>query len=176
MVVLIGLMGTGKTTVGRKLANFTGLKFVDSDEMIEARSGRKVREIFSELGESEFRRLEAVALGQACSDDVDIVLAVAGGAILSRENRELLKSSTKNIVWLDASTPTLVERTGAGQHRPLLADDPVGMLTKMRSDRESLYAEIATHKVVTESRDADQVVAEIVRLCEIGDIAKAAKK
>jgi len=176
MIVLIGLMGSGKTTVGRKLAGFMKTKFVDSDELVEAKTGRKVREIFSDLGEGEFRRLESEVLRDVCGERNDIVLAVAGGAILSKENRELLKSTANNIVWLDAPTPTLVERTGVDQHRPLLDGDPSGTLTKMRADRERLYAEIASQKIATESLDADQVATEILRVCKIDHDAKSARK
>ena len=165
LIVLVGLMGSGKTTVGRQLAKKLSLKFVDSDELVEERAKSTVREIFAQLGEPEFRRLESEALQTACVGGESKVLAVAGGAVLAEANRTLLLKNAKCIVWLDAPTSTLVDRTRRAKHRPLLDNDPTSSLNKMRQDREDLYRQIATHVVATASLSINQVVDRIVEQC-----------
>ncbi len=165
LIVLVGLMGSGKTTVGRELAKKLNLGFADSDELVEKRVKISVREIFTEKGEPEFRRLETEALIEACAKDEPMVLAVAGGAVVSDKNRKLLVERARCVVWLDAPTSTLVGRTGRAKHRPLLDGDPVATLNRMRSDRESLYQQIATHKVATQSLSVSQVVERVIEQC-----------
>ena len=167
MIVLIGLMGTGKTTVGRALASRLNLVFRDSDEAVEKTAKTSVREIFENQGEEIFRKLESQALIDLCDARSSIVLAVAGGAIIAQSNRDLLQKNAQCIVWLDAPTPTLISRTGRGKHRPLLDGDPVGSLNQMRLDREPLYQQLATHHLVTQSLTIDEVVERIISLCSL---------
>lgn len=167
LIVIIGLMGSGKTTVGRELAKKLKVSFADSDELVEERAKLSVREIFSKFGEPEFRRFETDAIRFAISDNEPKVLAVAGGAVLADINRDLLAENSRCIVWLDAPTSTLVGRTGRAKHRPLLDGDATGALNKMRVDRERLYQQIATHKVATQSRSVSQVVAEVLKVCKL---------
>ena len=167
MIVLIGLMGSGKTTVGRALASRLNLVFRDSDEAVEKTAKTSVREIFENQGEEIFRKLESQALIDLCDARTSIVLAVAGGAIIAQSNRDLLQKNAQCIVWLDAPTPTLISRTGRGKHRPLLDGDPVGSLNKMRLDREPLYQQLATHHLVTQSLTIDEVVERIISLCSL---------
>ena len=167
MIVLIGLMGSGKTTVGRALASRLNLVFRDSDEAVEKTAKTSVREIFESQGEEIFRKLESQALIDLCDARSSIVLAVAGGAIIAQSNRDLLQKNAQCIVWLDAPTPTLISRTGRGKHRPLLDGDPVGSLNKMRLDREPLYQQLATHHLVTQSLTIDEVVERIISLCSL---------
>lgn len=169
LIVLVGLMGSGKTTVGRELAQQLQLKFADSDELVEKSAKLSVREIFSDKGETEFRRLETEALVVACASTEAMVLAVAGGAVVSESNRNLLVRRARCIIWLDAPTATLIARTGRAKHRPLLDGDPVGALTTMRSSRESFYQQIATHKVATQSLSVAQVVEAVVGLCGLSN-------
>ena len=167
MIVLIGLMGSGKTTVGRALASRLNLVFRDSDEAVEKTAKTSVREIFENQGEEIFRKLESQALIDLCDARSSIVLAVAGGAIIAQSNRDLLQKNAQCIVWLDAPTPTLISRTGRGKHRPLLDGDPVGSLNQMRLDREPLYQQLATHHLVTQSLTIDEVVERIISLCSL---------
>ena len=167
MIVLIGLMGSGKTTVGRALASRLNLVFRDSDEAVEKTAKTFVREIFENQGEEIFRKLESQALIDLCDARSSIVLAVAGGAIIAQSNRDLLQKNAQCIVWLDAPTPTLISRTGRGKHRPLLDGDPVGSLNQMRLDREPLYQQLATHHLVTQSLTIDEVVERIISLCSL---------
>ena len=167
MIVLIGLMGSGKTTVGRALASRLNLVFRDSDEAVEKTAKTSVREIFENQGEEIFRKLESQALIDLCDARSSIVLAVAGGAIIAQSNRDLLQKNAQCIVWLDAPTPTLISRTGRGKHRPLLDGDPIGSLNKMRLDREPLYQQLATHHLVTQSLTIDEVVERVISLCSL---------
>ncbi len=175
LIVLIGLMGSGKTSVGRALAKKLNFKFADSDELVEKIVKLSVREIFTQMGEVEFRRLESSALAEACRCTQPTVLAVAGGAILRQENRTLLKDHAKCIVWLDAPTSTLVGRAGRAKHRPLLDADPVGQLNQMRIDRESLYQQIATNKIATASFNVAEVVNHVIETCKLS-VAETAVK
>lgn len=175
LIVLVGLMGSGKTTVGRELAKKLNLQFSDSDELIEKSAKLSVREIFVEKGEPEFRRLESEALVVACANTESMVMAVAGGAVVSDSNRALLVSHAHCIVWLDAPTSTLVGRTGRAKHRPLLDGDPVGALNQMRTNRESFYQQIATHKISTQLLTVAQVVDKIVEQCGLTNVLGMSK-
>ena len=162
-VVLVGLMGSGKTTVGRLLAARLGRPFLDSDEQVEARTGRTVREIFETDGEKAFRRLEAAALADAAARPAPAVIAAAGGVVLDPGNRDLLRS-TGTIVWLRADAHRLVDRAVAGAHRPLLAEDPEGALLQMQSDRRPLYEAVADHVVDVGDRTPEQLAEHIEAL------------
>ena len=175
MIVLIGLMGSGKTTVGRTLASKLNLRFADSDQAVEKTAKISVREIFARDGEAAFRQLESQALAALCAGKSAMVLAVAGGAIVAEANRELLQRNARCIVWLDAPTTTLVLRTGRGRHRPLLDGDPVGSLNKMRKDREDIYQQLATHHIFTQSLSINAVVSEIIVKCKLSLVDKVSK-
>ena len=158
-VVLVGLMGSGKSSVGRRLARRLGLPFADSDELVERAAGRSVREIFAERGEAAFRDLERRAVAAAGGG----VFAVAGGAVLDEGSRAALRARATHVVWLDAPTPELVRRTGRAAHRPALDDDASGTLAAMRAAREALYRDLATLRVDTAGRDLDEVTDAVVR-------------
>lgn len=163
-VVLVGLMGAGKTTVGRLLADRLARRFVDSDELIEAATGRTVREIFATDGEPAFRALETAALRDALDADEPAVIAAAGGVVLAEENRRALVDSDAVVVWLEAELALLTDRALTGEHRPLLDDDPAGTLRRMAADRAPWYSEVAGHRVDTSGRAPADVVDEIVAL------------
>lgn len=141
-VALIGMMGAGKTTVGRALAQLLGCAYVDSDEQVEAATGRTVPEILDGDGEAAFRAEEARALAAALEADGPLVVSVAGGAVLDAESRRRLREGA-TIVWLRAEVSTLASRVGAGAGRPLLGDDPAGNLARLYEARAPLYAELA---------------------------------
>src|SRR5262245_53142553 len=113
-------MGSGKSTVGRALASRLGRPLFDSHEMIEARTGRTVREIFRADGEDAFRTIETQVLIEALSSPVKSVIAAAGGVVLRAENRAALRDSGSRVVWLCADPSLLVERVKSSGHRPLL--------------------------------------------------------
>jgi shikimate kinase len=162
-LVLVGMMGTGKTTVGRLVAERLGRPFVDSDEQIEARAGRTVREIFEQDGEAAFRRLEADALADALADPRPSVIAAAGGVVLDPLNRRALRRAG-TVVWLRADPEILVERVRAGDHRPLLADNPLGALRRLADQRVDLYGEVADAVVDVDAADPAQVAERLAGL------------
>ena len=165
-VVLIGMMATGKTSVGRIVADALALPLFDSDEQIEARTGRTVREIWREDGEPVFRTLEAEALADALGSGTPSVVAAAGGVVLAEENRKRLADAHATVFWLDAQPATLVERLRAAgdEHRPLLDDDLEGTLERMYRERRPLYQEVADHVVDVDGRSRDDVATEILAL------------
>ena len=163
-VVLVGMMGSGKTTVGRELAARLDRPFFDSDEMIEARTGHTVAELFESIGESGFRAEEAAALAEGLADPVASVIAAAGGTVLDPTNRRLIRQAGAAgglVVWLHADVAVLARRVVSGTHRPLLEEDPAGTLERLSLVREPLYAEVADLRL--ESDDpVDELVARLV--------------
>ena len=162
-VVFVGMMGVGKTTIARVVADRLGRRVFDSDAVIESRYGRTVREIFAADGEAAFRALETEVLLEALASTEPLVIAGAGGVVLSETNREALKSSGAKVVWLCADPATLVDRVKGGGHRPLLDDDPAGTLQRMFRDREALYREVADAIVLVDNRSISEVVEAVLR-------------
>jgi shikimate kinase len=148
-VVLVGMMGVGKTTVGRKLASLLGLPFVDADEEIERAAQMTIPEIFAQYGEAHFRdgerRVIARLVGDA--DSGRKILATGGGAFVDPETRRLLLDRAAT-VWIDSDVDTLVERVGRKDHRPLLRQgNPREILTRLREDRAPFYSQAPIHVV-----------------------------
>ena len=161
-LVLVGLMGSGKTTVGRLLAERLHRPFFDSDEMVEARTGRTVREIFETDGEAAYRPLETEALLEALAASEPAVIAAAGGVVVSPVNRAALKDRAGEVVWLRASPLLLVDRALRQDHRPLLEHDPMGTLAHMAADRTPLYTEVADRIVDIDGLSPTEVADRIV--------------
>ena len=163
-LVLVGLMATGKSTVGGVLAAALDRPLFDSDAQVEATTGRTVREIWQNDGETAFRRFETAALTEALAAERPSVIAGAGGVVLAEENRILLAADHVDVVWLRARPETLIARVTAAAdgHRPLLDDDPTGMLERMEADRRSLYESVADRIVDVDDRSPDAVAAEIL--------------
>jgi shikimate kinase len=157
------MMGAGKTTVGRRLARALGRPFIDSDQQIEARTGRTVREIFESDGEPAFRALEAEALTEALATPSPSIIAAAGGTVLREENRDRMRGAG-TVVWLRADPSVLADRVRNGVHRPLLAEDPVATLARLDGQRRDLYAEVADHIVDTTDRAPEDVLAELITI------------
>jgi shikimate kinase len=160
-LVLIGMMGSGKSTVGRIVAARLGRPLRDSDDDIELSTGRTVREIFETDGEDVFRTLESQVLADALSSPTPLVIAAAGGVVLREENRVRLRDHACT-VWLRAEPQVLAERVEPGDHRPLLADDPAGVLRKLSEERRHLYEEAADHVVDIDGLDPDAVAERVL--------------
>jgi shikimate kinase len=145
-IYLVGLMGAGKTTVGRQLARRLGRRFVDVDHEIVERTGVSIPTIFEIEGEEGFRRREAQAIAELTSV-TDVVLATGGGVVLNPENRNRLHD-TGWVVYLNVPPALLYERTRHDRNRPLLrVPDPKAKLEELHAIRDPLYREIA-HLVV----------------------------
>jgi shikimate kinase len=162
-LVLVGMMGSGKSTVARVLAERLHRSVLDSDDMIERRTGRTVREIFAADGEPAFRAIETEVLSDALQSTEPCIIAAAGGVVLSEANRAALRSSGARVVWLCADPATLVDRVKGAGHRPLLDADPAGTLRRMFSEREHLYREVADAIVLVDGRSVAEVVEAVLR-------------
>lgn len=160
-VFLVGPMGVGKSTIGRRLAALLQRRFVDSDHEIERRTGARIPLIFEIEGEDGFRRREAAVIAEL-SAAPDTVMATGGGAVLNEGTRALLRSRG-TVVYLHADLEVLVERTCRDRNRPLLqTDDPRTRLEQIMREREPLYRAVADIIVDTSARNPDRVAREII--------------
>jgi shikimate kinase len=160
-LILVGMMGAGKTTVGRLLAARLEWDYLDSDAQVIDRTGRTVPELFAEVGEAGFRAEEARALAEALSGDRPIVVSAAGGVVLSESNRDLIRGAG-TVVWLRADPGLLARRVGRGEGRPLLGEDPAAALVELDRVRRPLYEAVAAVTVDVDDLTADRVVAEVL--------------
>ena len=159
-LVLVGMMGAGKTTVGRRLAQRLGRRFLDSDDEIEKAANMSIEEIFASHGEGEFRSGEARVIARILREN-DIVLATGGGAFVNAETRELVKSSAISI-WLKADFEVLFQRVSRRSNRPLLKTaDPRQSLRTLIEARYPIYAE-ADITVVSREVPKEVVAADVV--------------
>ena len=163
-VYLVGLRGSGKTTVGRRLAELLGLPFADQDALVEERAGKPISRIFAEDGEEAFRRLEGEVLEELAAGG-PVVVATGGGVVLRSENRRLLRRGLT--VYLQAPPELLARRISAdpstGSRRPPLTDrgDPAGEMHLLHEQRDGLYREVA-RRTVDASRPLEEVVQAVL--------------
>ncbi|MBV2350702.1 shikimate kinase [Synechococcus sp. HK05] len=157
---LVGMMGSGKSTAGRHLAELLGYRFLDADSSIEQVAGRSIPEVFASEGEAGFRALEAAVLNQIASWH-SLVVATGGGVVTRPDNWGQLHQGV--VIWLDAPEALLLERLSSDPTpRPLLqADDPAARLTALLAERRPLYAQADLH-IVQDGRAADQVAVQIL--------------
>ncbi|MDC0769647.1 shikimate kinase [Streptomyces sp. HD] len=154
VVVLVGPMGVGKSTVGRLLAERLGVGYRDTDDDIVAEQGRTIAEIFVDEGEPAFRAIEKQAVHRALAEH-DGILALGGGAILDAETRESLDGL--RVVYLSMDVEEAVKRTGLNAARPLLAVNPRKQWRELMEARRHLYEGIATAVVATDGRTPEEV-------------------
>ena len=160
-IFLVGMMGAGKTTIGKALARVLHREFIDLDHELEARCGVRIPVIFEIEGEQGFRKRECQVLDD-CTVQPNLVMATGGGAVLSEENRRALKSRGI-VVYLRASVEELFRRTSRDRNRPLLATaDPKATLRGLLEMREPLYESVADVVVDTGTTSVNHLVAQLV--------------
>lgn len=162
-VVLIGPMGAGKSTVARRLGAHWDVGVRDTDQDIEATTGKTVQEIFVDEGEARFRELEVDAVAAALAEH-DGVLALGGGAVLAEATQQALRGHV--VVYLEVGLADAVKRVGLGHGRPLLLGNVRARVMKLLEERGPIYTAVATHTVDTNGRTPDDVAAEIIRSVE----------
>jgi shikimate kinase len=161
-LILIGFMGSGKTSVGKKLAIKSERQFIDLDREIEREQRCSIAELFERVGEIGFRDIERDVLGHV-EPARGLVVSCGGGIVLRDENRTLLPE-LGIVVWLHAQPGVLFERVSRADHRPLLnVDNPRARFDQLLADREALYRAVAHLEVDTSGMDHDQVTSEILR-------------
>lgn len=165
-IYLVGPMGAGKTTIGRRIAEIKGMSFVDSDYEVEKRTGVDISFIFDMEGEDGFRKREREMIAEL-SEQPNTVMATGGGAVLDESTRDLL-SARGVVVYLETSLEQQLARTRKSNNRPLLegSDDIEATLTALMEERDPLYRSIADIVVVTGEQQARRLAREIVEQLE----------
>ena len=164
MLWLIGMMGSGKTEVGREAAALAGVEFTDVDDRVAAAAGQGIADIFTGLGEAAFRELEAVAIAALGAAGGDRVVATGGGAVLRPDNVAVMRAAGI-VVWLDAPVAGLAARIGDGAGRPLLAGTGVvEALARIAAERREHYRAAAHHRIDTSGLGVAAAAGEVVRV------------
>lgn len=159
-IILIGPMGSGKSTVGKALALKMGAEFRDTDVLIEAQSGKSVSEIFTEEGEDQFRAIEKAVLRSELLAD-GAVLALGGGAPISIDAQSALRAVSSKVVYLNISLSTVVPRIGLNRDRPLLLANPRGQWQTLMDQRRPIYESIADIVIDVDGKSVEDIVIEI---------------
>jgi len=161
-IILIGSMGAGKSTIGRRLAARLKLPCVDLDQIIVEQAGKSIPSIFEDEGEGAFRVLESQCLKDVCSDGVAKIIATGGGVVLTEDNRDIMQQSGF-VVWLDASAETLARRIRGDSNRPLLHGvNPLQRAKELDAQRRPLYKNCADLRIDTAVLRVPQSVKVIV--------------
>lgn len=166
-IILIGYMGSGKTTIGKNLAKQKNYRFVDTDEMIVEQQHRSINEIFAKDGEQAFRDMETAFLRQLIAEKKErMIISTGGGMPLRAENRQLLSQLGK-VVYLKASPQTIYDRIKGDTTRPLLqGENPRKRIAEMIAAREPLYMEGAMFVVDVNALKQSEATLEIIEKCE----------
>ena len=168
LISLIGLPGSGKTTVGRQLSRRLRVPFLDSDAVVEQQLGCSIREFFEREGEARFRDIEAGVINELTQMEAG-VLSTGGGAVLRPQNREHLRARTQ-VIYLNSSPDELFRRLCHDKNRPLLqVADPLGRLRELHTQRHPLYRETAHFHVDTGRPSVAGLVNMIMMQLELGD-------
>ena len=162
-VILIGPMGSGKTTIGQLVAAHLDITFRDTDHVIEERSGRTVADIFLEDGEDSFRLLEKAVLRDELLSD-ETVLALGGGAPISMDAQSALRAIASPVIYLDISLATVAPRIGFNRDRPLLLHNPRGQWQTLMEARRPIYESIADTVIDVNTKSESDIVSEILEV------------
>jgi shikimate kinase len=160
-ILLIGLMGAGKSTVGRALAERTGWPYVDNDELLRKATGQTTSDFLNEEGVEMLRWAEAQALTVALAIEPPVVAGVAAGVVLDPVDRERMRTGAF-VVWLRARIDTLLARVGHGEGRPWLQPDPETAMRRLAEGRDPLYAECAALTVDVDGLEATAIAERIL--------------
>lgn len=166
-VLLIGMMGAGKSTVGRAIAARTGWPYLDNDELVARAYGRPTPEVLAEAGEPGLRAVESAALGAALSAPPPVVAGVAGGVVDDDADLARLRDADALVVWLRAELATLVSRVGQGAGRPWLAPDPATALTRLSAGRAARYLEAADLVLDVEGQAPEALAAAVLAALQL---------
>jgi shikimate kinase len=168
VLALVGMPGSGKSTVGRHLSRRLNLEFRDSDQVIEERIGCSIREFFAREGEDRFRDIEQQVIAELAT--MNVVLATGGGAVLREANRAALRAGGP-VVYLRAGPDELFRRLRHDRNRPLLqVADPLGRLREMHAQRDPLYREVATYVIETGRPTVPRLVNMVVTQLELAGL------
>ena len=162
-VILIGPMGSGKTTIGQLIAKRLGIAFRDTDQVVEEETGRTVSDIFLEDGEDAFRLLEKGVLRNELLSD-GTVLALGGGAPISMDAQSALRAIASPVVYLDISLATVAPRIGFNRDRPLLLHNPRGQWQTLMEARRPIYESIADTVIDVNTKSETEIVDEILEV------------
>jgi len=158
-IILIGFMASGKTTIGKRLAEILNRRFIDTDELIEERERLSISEIFERYGEGYFRKVEEEVISEVINES-NTVIATGGGCITREGTRRLLKE--KGVVfWLKVDTKTILDRTNNDETRPLLRGDREGRINTLLLQREPLYRETA-HYTIDATETPEDIITKIL--------------
>lgn len=165
-VVLVGMMGVGKTTYGKKLASIMNVPFIDVDQLIENEIGHSVSWIFENVGEDNFRHMEETKIKDMLNEHKHMVLALGGGAFLNDKTRALIKEKAIS-VWLTSSPEIIYSRVSVRKDRPLLegVEDKLGRIRQIMADREQYYKQ-ADVSLVTDHGNQKEVAVRIIKEIE----------
>ena len=160
-VILIGPPGAGKSTIGQALAKKMKVKFADTDSMIEAKLGKKISDIFVDLGEPFFRSEELLILADVLKSD-NGVISLGGGAPISEGAQRLIRGSSATVIFLDISLGKAAARVGFNRDRPLLLGNPRAQWTELMNTRRPIYESLATSTVSVDDRSISEICADIL--------------
>jgi shikimate kinase len=160
-VILIGPPGAGKSTIGNALAKKMKVSFADTDAMIEVKLGKKISDIFVDLGEPYFREQELIVLTEVLASD-NGVISLGGGAPISIPAQELLRGSGATVIFLDISLGKAAARVGFNRDRPLLLGNPRAQWTELMNSRRPIYESLATAVIPVDDRSINEICSDIL--------------
>ena len=162
-LVLIGAPGSGKSTVGKALANHLNLPFVDTDTLIEDKAGKKITDIFVVDGEDVFRALEFETLKEVLQMET-AVISLGGGAPIAPAAQEVIRNSDSIVIFLDVSLATAAPRVGFNRDRPLLLGNPRAQWQALSDQRRPIYEDLATHAIKVDDMTVEAIIATVEKL------------